>query len=106
MQFRMFRDFQPLEIPAKDGRWVMPSVMPPACISTWGSLLSDAREILEECAGRPGWTDNGFASSQAHNAAPIGVFIWPADSDIAKKYEEDPPSSALSTLNVSTVHLQ
>lgn len=106
VQFRMFRDFAPLEIPTKHGRWVLPSTLPPAGISTWGSLLSDAKTILDECDGDPGWTNNGFAASQVHSAAPIGVFIWPADSDIASKYQGNLPPHPWSTLNASTVKLQ
>lgn len=102
----MFRDFEPREIPAKHGRWVLPSVLPPAGISTWGSLLSDVLTIADECIGAPGWTNNGFAVSEAHDSAPIGVFIWPADSEIAEKYRQRFPPPGMSTLNMSTADLQ
>ncbi|KAL8689924.1 MAG: hypothetical protein Q9218_004518 [Villophora microphyllina] len=94
LEIRMIRDFHYHELPLRQRpheEYVEPSIFPPAGVSTWNSILQDAKHVMESCVrkGQPGFMANGFARTAEQEWTPVGVFLWATGSEIEEKYRED-----------------
>ncbi len=91
LQIRMLRDFRPHELPLSSppNTFTSPNEIPPAGISSWGSILGDAQPVLEDCVrrGAAGWTTNGFASAGGRVWAPVGILMRGVESEMAGRYK-------------------
>ena len=90
IQVRMLHDFIVGEIPTEHA-YVLPTMSPPAAISTWHSIMTELEKILL-CVkyGQPGWASDGLRVGKwpEDDPAPIGVFMWGKTSAIAREYLE------------------
>lgn len=90
----MVRDFHARELPLHHNpreAYVLPSLFPPAGISTWSSIFQEAKRVIDTCVrkGHPGFSANGLARTSDQDWMPVGIFLWATDSLIAGDYRDD-----------------